>query len=218
MSDAFQITGMNPHFKEIKSVPIPYNKGFYGNCKLDIRLDEEIKAKAEKASALLGLKSLTEYVVRLMDEDSTKVLSEHESITVEANIFDQFMAASVPLPNKKYPICSFYSIAPSSISRDTLPQAMAKKLPRYPIPVFLLAQLAVHKEFHGSGLGKVSLIKALEYLWEINSHMRAYAIVVDCLTEQAESFYAKYGFDVLCEINGRVRMFIPMKTVSQLFT
>jgi len=94
---------------------------------------------------------------------------------------------------------------------------MAKKLPRYPIPVFW-AQLAVHQEFHGSGLGKVSLIKALEYLWEINAHMRAYAIVVDCLTKQAESFYAKYGFDVLCEINGRVRMFIPMKTVGQLFT
>lgn len=37
-------------------------------ARLDIRLDEEIKAKAEKASALLGLKSLTEYVVRLMDE------------------------------------------------------------------------------------------------------------------------------------------------------
>jgi len=88
----------------------------------------------------------------------------------------------------------------------------------YPVPVFLLAQLAVHKEFHGSGLGKVSLIKALEYLWEINSHMRAYAIVVDCLTKQAESFYEKYGFEALSEINGRVRMFISMKTVGQLFT
>ncbi|MCL1125369.1 GNAT family N-acetyltransferase [Shewanella surugensis] len=127
------------------------------------------------------------------------------------------LPASVPLPNQKYPICSFYTIAPSSISRDTLPQSMAKKLPRYPIPVFLLAQLAVHKVFHGSGLGKVSLIKALEYLWEINAHMRAYAIVVDCLTEQAESFYAKYGFEILCEINGRVRMFISMKTVGLLF-
>ncbi|MDT3320710.1 GNAT family N-acetyltransferase [Shewanella sp. SP1S2-4] len=128
------------------------------------------------------------------------------------------LPAATPLPNQKYPICSFYTIAPSSICRDTLPQAMGKKLPRYPIPVFLLAQLAVHKEFHGNGLGKASLIKALEYLWEINAHMRAYAIVVDCLTGQAESFYAKYGFEVLCEINGRVRMFIPMKTVGQLFT
>lgn len=62
-------------------------------ARLDIRLDEEIKAKAEKASALLGLKSLTEYVVRLMDEDSTQVISEHENVIVEANVFDQFMIA-----------------------------------------------------------------------------------------------------------------------------
>ena len=127
------------------------------------------------------------------------------------------LPALLPLPTQKYPICSFYSIAPGSICRDTLPEWMAKKLPRYPIPVFLLAQLAVHKAFHGGGLGKVTLIKALEYLWEINAHMRAYAVVVDCLTTQAQSFYTKYGFDVLCEINGRVRMFIPMKTVGQLF-
>lgn len=127
------------------------------------------------------------------------------------------LPSDVPMMNQKYPICSFYSVAPSSICRDTLPDNLAKKLPRYPVPVFLLAQLAVHKEFHGSGLGKISLIKALEYLWEVNQHMRAYAIVVDCLTDSAQCFYAKYGFDVLCTHNGRIRMFLPMKTVEQLF-
>lgn len=62
-------------------------------ARLDIRLDEEVKAKAEKASALLGLKSLTEYVVKLMDEDATQVIAEHESMVVSANAFDTFMAA-----------------------------------------------------------------------------------------------------------------------------
>ncbi|NMP16527.1 DUF1778 domain-containing protein [Thalassotalea sp. Y01] len=62
-------------------------------ARLDIRLDEEIKAKAEKASALLGLKSLTEYVVRLMDEDASHVIKEHETIVVKDNVFDEFMAA-----------------------------------------------------------------------------------------------------------------------------
>ena len=128
------------------------------------------------------------------------------------------LPASNPLPNKKTPICAFYSIAPSSISRESLPESIAKKLPKYPVPVFLLAQLAVHCEFHGQGLGKICLIRALEYLWSINAHMRAYAIIVDSLTESAERFYAKYGFEVLCQHNGRTRMFIPMKTVEQLFT
>lgn len=62
-------------------------------ARLDIRLDEEIKAKAEKASALLGLKSLTEYVVRLMDEDATQVIEQHESIVVKETVFDEFMMA-----------------------------------------------------------------------------------------------------------------------------
>ena len=128
------------------------------------------------------------------------------------------LPALTPLPNQKLPICAFYSIAPSSICRETLPQSRAKKLPKYPVPVFLLAQLAVHRGFHGKGLGKVCLINALRYLWEINSHMRAYAIVVDCITDDAEKFYTKYGFEYLCEINGRTRMFIPMKTVESLFS
>ncbi|MEA1968357.1 MAG: GNAT family N-acetyltransferase [Thermodesulfobacteriota bacterium] len=127
------------------------------------------------------------------------------------------LPASVPLPDGKYPICTFYTITPSSISRETLPEKLMKKLPRYPVPVFLLAQLAVHSEYHSQGLGKITLIKALEYLWEINFHMRAYAIIVDCLNETAENFYSKYGFEVLCCHNSRVRMFMPMKIAGQLF-
>ncbi|NOI65146.1 DUF1778 domain-containing protein [Vibrio sp. 99-8-1] len=71
-------------------------------ARLDIRLDEEIKAKAEKASALLGLKSLTEYVVRLMDEDATNVIAEHEGIVVKDSVFDEFMVAcdKAKAPNK----------------------------------------------------------------------------------------------------------------------
>lgn len=137
---------------------------------------------------------------------------------MQANISrTMVLPSSQPLLNQKYAICAFYTVAPSSISRETLPTQLAKKLPKYPTPVFLLAQLAVHKEFHGSGLGKVSLIRALKYLWQVNQHMRAYAIVVDCLTDSAQAFYMKFGFEVLCEHNGRIRMYLPMKTVNQLF-
>jgi GNAT superfamily N-acetyltransferase len=129
----------------------------------------------------------------------------------------KLLPAYVPLPDGKYPICAFYTIAPCSIRRETLPKKLMKKLPRYPVPVFLLAQLAVHSEYHDQGLGKITLIKALEYLWEINSHMRAFAVIVDCLNETAENFYSKYDFEILCCHNNRVRMFMPMKILGQLF-
>lgn len=62
-------------------------------ARLDMRLDLEIKEKAEKASALLGMRSLTEYVVHLMDENASKVIAQHESITVSNDVFDRFMHA-----------------------------------------------------------------------------------------------------------------------------
>ena len=71
-------------------------------ARIDMRLDEEIKAKAEKASALLGMKSLTEYLTQLMNEDASKVIAEHEKITLKTDIFEQFMSAcnKAKKPNK----------------------------------------------------------------------------------------------------------------------
>ena len=60
---------------------------------MDFRVDEEIKAKVEKATALLGAKSTTEYVVNLINRDATQVIAQHESITLKDDIFDRFMDA-----------------------------------------------------------------------------------------------------------------------------
>ncbi len=69
--------------------------------RIDIRLDENIKAKAEKASALLG-ETLSSYIVDLMNKDATRVIAQHESMTVRDDIFDRFMnaCAEVTKPNK----------------------------------------------------------------------------------------------------------------------
>lgn len=127
------------------------------------------------------------------------------------------LPAETALPNGKHPILAFYTIAPSTINREHLPARIAKKLPRYPVPVFLLAQLAVDVNYQSQGLGKITLVRALEHLWEIHSHMRALAVIVDCVNENAHRFYTKYGFEELFQINDKARLFIPMNTVEELF-
>ena len=152
------------------------------------------------------------------EEELNSFLKTQAVKHMKAGISKTFvLQAATPLSNNKYPICSYYTVAPSSIKKTTLPAKQAKKLPHYPVPVFLLAQLAVHKDCQGQNLGKITLIKALEFLCEINSQMCAFAIVVDCLNQRVEQFYAKYGFQILCNQNGKTRMFIPMKTVIKLF-
>jgi hypothetical protein len=41
-------------------------------------LDDAVKAAAEKAAALPGMKSLTEYVVGLIEKDAERVIREQE--------------------------------------------------------------------------------------------------------------------------------------------
>lgn len=70
--------------------------------RIEVRVDEKIKARAEKTSTMLGFKSLNEYVVSLIDEDATQVIKENENIQIHDSRFDEFMAAcdKAPAPNQ----------------------------------------------------------------------------------------------------------------------
>jgi GNAT superfamily N-acetyltransferase len=127
------------------------------------------------------------------------------------------LPADSPESSGKLPICAFFAVAPGSVKRVDLPEDMARKLPQYPVPVFVLAQLAVHVRCRGTGLGGITLVRALEHLHRVNSFMKAYAVVVDCLNDSAEAFHLKHGFSRMCSTSGRTRLFLPMRTVSALF-
>lgn len=70
--------------------------------RLDFRFDDSIKSKIEKASALLGAKNLTEYIVKILDEKSTEIIKNHSNIKVENDIFDFFFESckNAKKPNK----------------------------------------------------------------------------------------------------------------------
>jgi uncharacterized protein (DUF1778 family) len=71
--------------------------------RIDMRIDDATKAAALKAAALKGMKSLTEYVVRLIEQDAQKVIKEHGSIVVKGDVFDRFLSAceATEAPNHK---------------------------------------------------------------------------------------------------------------------
>lgn len=71
--------------------------------RIDMRIDEALKASAEKAAALKGMKSLTDYVVRLIERDAEQVIKEYESVTLKNDVFDRFIAAceAAEAPNQK---------------------------------------------------------------------------------------------------------------------
>jgi uncharacterized protein (DUF1778 family) len=73
------------------------------STRIDMRVDNALKQAAEKAAALEGINSLTEYISRLIERDAKRVIAEHQAITLEDDIFDRFTAACnvATAPNQK---------------------------------------------------------------------------------------------------------------------
>ena len=128
------------------------------------------------------------------------------------------MTMVLPAKENKADICAYYTLSHTEIKRQTLPKSVAKKLPHYPIPVMLIAQLAVNMKVQGQGLGKITLVRALQHAGEINEHLPSYAVVVDALDNQVQGFYEQFGFAALDTHSHRKHLYMSMQTVVQLFS
>lgn len=128
------------------------------------------------------------------------------------------MTMVLPAKDNKADICAYYTLSHTVLKRQTLPKSVAKKLPHYPIPVILVAQLAVNRKVQRQGLGKITLIRALGHASEINKHLPSYAVVVDALDNQVQGFYEQFGFTSLDTYSNRKRLYMTMQTVKQLFS
>ena len=128
------------------------------------------------------------------------------------------MTMVLPAKDNKADICAYYTLSHTVLKRQTLPKSVAKKSPHYPIPVILVAQLAVNRKVQRQGLGKITLIRALGHASEINKHLPSYAVVVDALDNQVQEFYEQFGFTAFDTHSNHKRLYMTMQTVKQLFS
>lgn len=89
----------------------------------------------------------------------------------------------------------YYTLTPGSVAREETPQRISKGLARHPVPVIILARLAVDKKEQGVGLGKGLLKDALLRIISAADIIGGRAVLVHTKDEKARSFYEKYGFE-----------------------
>ena len=108
----------------------------------------------------------------------------------------------------------YFTLSTGSVEFEHLPEETAKKLPTHPIPVFLLARMAVDQSNQGQGLGKIILIEVLRLSLDAGKTIAAHAIAVDAIDDDARKFYLHFGFKPLTDDPNH--LFISMKVVRQL--
>jgi GNAT superfamily N-acetyltransferase len=96
------------------------------------------------------------------------------------------------------------------------PDAVVRKLPRYPVlPATLLGRLAVNRAHRGQNLGRLLLIDALRRSLRNTSEVASIGVVVDALDESARAFYLHHEFGQLRDHPNR--LLILMATIEKAF-
>lgn len=93
------------------------------------------------------------------------------------------------------PVVGFYSLVAGSVEHGVVPPRISKGLGKYPIPVIVLARLAVDRHYQGLGLGKGLLKDALLRCLNVVEQIGARAIAVHAKDEKAAAFYERYDFE-----------------------
>ena len=109
-------------------------------------------------------------------------------------------------------IIAYYSLSYGSVACADAPERVRKGMGKYPVPILLLARLAVDKRWQGKGLGYSLLQDALLRACQASEQAGLRAVVVDAYDLNAKAFYIKYGF---CPSPlDEMRLFLLMKDLK----
>lgn len=92
-------------------------------------------------------------------------------------------------------VIGYYTLTVASVIHENAPPRISKGLPKYPIPVALLARLAVSKEFQKRGIGRGLLKNCLIRVNEAADLIGIRALLVHAKDEKARDWYQQFDFE-----------------------
>jgi GNAT superfamily N-acetyltransferase len=92
-------------------------------------------------------------------------------------------------------VVGYYALATGDVSHRQVTGRVRRNMPD-PIPVMVLARLAVHREYQGKGLGVALLKDALLRTLQASEVAGIRAVLLHAVSESSKSFYLHHGFAV----------------------
>jgi GNAT superfamily N-acetyltransferase len=92
-------------------------------------------------------------------------------------------------------VIGYYSLAAGGVAPADAPPRIRKGLARHPIPVMLLARLAVDRRHQGQGIGRALLGDAVLRTLNVADPIGVRALLVHAKDEKARAFYERFDFE-----------------------
>lgn len=91
-------------------------------------------------------------------------------------------------------VIGFYTIVAGEVHHANAPERVVKGMPRHPIPLLVLARLAVHTSMQGRRIGSGLLLDALGRTLQVADVVGIRALAVHAKDDEAAAFYRHFGF------------------------
>lgn len=92
-------------------------------------------------------------------------------------------------------VVGYYTLVASQVKHAEATRGVRRGASkRFPVPVCLIARLAVDRSEQGVGLGRSLLLDALRRTDRASRSVAMRAVLVHALDERAAAFYARFGF------------------------
>ena len=144
-----------------------------------------------------GVEALNEYLRRFARQNHARGASK------------TFVAVPDEAPAR---ILGYYTISPSALDFDLVPEVITRGLGRYEVPVFRLGRLAVSREFRGQRLGTMLLLSAGERAMAVAEVAGGVALAIDAKDERAAGWYEGAGAVRL--LDDRLKLILPFATIA----
>lgn len=92
-------------------------------------------------------------------------------------------------------VAGYFSLTVGQIDTVDAPDRMRRGMGQYPIPLVILARLAVDLNYQGKGLGFSLLQDAIRRTVAIAEHAGIRALLTHPIDADADSFYRRFGFE-----------------------
>ena len=91
-------------------------------------------------------------------------------------------------------VVGYYTLVVGQVEYAAAPERLTKGLARHPVPIILLARLAIAAEWQGKGLGSGMLKDAMQRTLQAADIAGIRAFAVHAKDDEARAFYEHFGF------------------------